>query len=134
MSTRRWIALIVSLFIPSPLWSQPPAPTTKAAAQDPATAGTLWSLTSAQLRFAQDHLVVLGRRSATEKVGRFLLSMAERACSGGAVSLAMSRLDIADYLGLTIETVSRTFTQLERQGAIGLNGARNIVIRNPAAL
>lgn len=106
----------------------------RAAAQDSSTAGKLWLLTSEQLRFAQDHLVVLGRRSATEKVGRFLLSMADRASSGDTVSLAMSRLDIADYLGLTIETVSRTFTHLERQGAIGLNGAREVVLRNRAAL
>ena len=56
------------------------------------------------------------------------------AASGDTVSLAMSRLDIADYLGLTIETVSRTFTHLERQGAIGLNGAREVVLRNRAAL
>ena len=106
----------------------------RAVAQDPSTAGKLWSLTSEQLRFTQDHLVMLGRRSATEKVGRFLLSMAGRASSGDTVSLAMSRLDIADYLGLTIETVSRTFTHLERQGAIGLNGAREVVFRNRAAL
>jgi CRP/FNR family nitrogen fixation transcriptional regulator len=105
----------------------------RVAAQDHLAAGTLWSLTSQQLRSAQDHLVVLGRRSAAEKVGRFLLDMAGR--SGGTViHLPMSRADIADYLGLTIETVSRTMTQLERQGAITMKGCREIVLRTLASL
>ena len=52
----------------------------------------------------------------------------------GPVDLPMSRTDIADYLGLTIETVSRTFTQLQRSQAIALKGSRNIVLRNRVAL
>ncbi|WP_342739837.1 helix-turn-helix domain-containing protein [Bradyrhizobium sp. B117] len=75
-----------------------------------------------ELSQARDHMVLLGRRSADEKVATFLLGWRERlfALKGApdTVPLPMSRQDIADYLGLTIETVSRTFTKLERHGAI----------------
>ena len=75
-----------------------------------------------ELGQARDHMVLLGRRSADEKVATFLLGWRERlfALKGPSdtVALPMSRQDIADYLGLTIETVSRTFTKLERHGVI----------------
>ncbi|WP_027572913.1 helix-turn-helix domain-containing protein [Bradyrhizobium sp. WSM1743] len=75
-----------------------------------------------ELSQAHDHMVLLGRRSAEEKVATFLLNWRERLVSlGGSsdmVPLPMNRQDIADYLGLTIETVSRTFTKLERLGVI----------------
>ena len=75
-----------------------------------------------ELSQAQDHMVLLGRRSAEEKVATFLVGWRDRlAVLGGptkTVPLPMSRQDIADYLGLTIETVSRTFTKLERDGVI----------------
>ena len=60
--------------------------------------------------------------------------MAERIKSTTEVELPMSRQDIADYLGLTIETVSRTLTILENSSAISLPSSRRIVLRNPAAL
>jgi CRP/FNR family nitrogen fixation transcriptional regulator len=60
--------------------------------------------------------------------------MADRGAGGSAVELPMSRQDIADYLGLTIETVSRTLTQLERAAAIELPTSRRIVLRNRPAL
>jgi CRP/FNR family nitrogen fixation transcriptional regulator len=60
--------------------------------------------------------------------------MSGRTCGGDAVDLPMSRQDIADYLGLTIETVSRTLTQLENDSAISLPTSRRIVLRNRAAL
>jgi CRP/FNR family transcriptional regulator len=67
-------------------------------------------------------MVLLGRRSAEEKVATFLVSWRDRLARQNAPSatlpLPMSRQDIADYLGLTIETVSRTFTKLERDGVI----------------
>lgn len=86
------------------------------------------------LERAQQHMILLGRKSATEKVATFLLEMADRV-HVDAIELPMSRSDIADYLGLTIETVSRTLTQLERDGVIALPAARrNIVLRNKAAL
>jgi CRP/FNR family transcriptional regulator, anaerobic regulatory protein len=77
-----------------------------------------------ELSRAQDHMVLLGRRSAEEKVATFLIRWRRRiALVNGpspAVPLPMSRQDIADYLGLTIETVSRTFTRFEREGVIDI--------------
>ena len=75
-----------------------------------------------ELGQAQDHMVLLGRRSAEEKVATFLIGWRDRlarvAGPSQTVALPMSRQDIADFLGLTIETVSRTFTKLERDGVI----------------
>jgi CRP/FNR family nitrogen fixation transcriptional regulator len=76
----------------------------------------------------------LGRRSAVEKVTAFLLDWAKKSIDQKTVSLAMSRQDIADYLGLTIETVSRTLSQLERNAVIALPSARQIRLRNLDAL
>ena len=81
----------------------------------------------------QEHSLVL-IKSAEERVAGFLLEMADRVPSGGAVELPMSRQDIADYLGLTIETVSRTLTALENSAAISLPTSRRIVLRNRATL
>jgi CRP/FNR family nitrogen fixation transcriptional regulator len=78
----------------------------------------------------QRQLLMLGRLTAAEKVGAFLLDMAARLgarCGGGFV-LPLSRYDIADYLAVSVETVSRSLTDLERRGAISLAGARNIRI------
>jgi CRP/FNR family transcriptional regulator, nitrogen fixation regulation protein len=93
----------------------------------------LWSLTLRELRRVQDHSLVL-IKSAEERVVGFLLEMAGRRASTGAVDLFMSRQDIADYLGLTIETVSRTLTQLAQSGTIVLESARRVVFRNRAML
>jgi CRP/FNR family transcriptional regulator, anaerobic regulatory protein len=75
-----------------------------------------------ELSHAQDHMVLLGRRSADEKVASFALAWRDRLARLGAatdtVPLPMGRQDIADFLGLTIETVSRTFTKLERDRLI----------------
>ncbi|WP_024514657.1 helix-turn-helix domain-containing protein [Bradyrhizobium sp. Tv2a-2] len=75
-----------------------------------------------ELSQAREHMVLLGRRSAEEKVATFLVSWRDRLARQNGASatlpLPMSRQDIADYLGLTIETVSRTFTKLERVGVI----------------
>jgi CRP/FNR family transcriptional regulator, anaerobic regulatory protein len=77
-----------------------------------------------ELSQAQDHMVLLGRRSAEEKVATFLLGWRDRlgqfSSPEKTVPLPMSRQDIADFLGLTIETVSRTFTKLERDGVIDI--------------
>jgi CRP/FNR family transcriptional regulator, anaerobic regulatory protein len=81
-------------------------------------------LTARELNQARDHMVLLGRRSAEEKVATFLVGWRDRLQqlrgSSRVVPLPMSRQDIADYLGLTIETVSRTFTKLEREGVIDI--------------
>jgi CRP-like cAMP-binding protein len=73
-------------------------------------------------------------KTAQERVGSFLIEMADRISIGDLVVLPMSRQDIADYLGVTIETVSRTFTILEGTAAIALPNARAVVLRDRAAL
>jgi CRP/FNR family transcriptional regulator, nitrogen fixation regulation protein len=93
----------------------------------------LWTLTGRELRRVQDHILLL-IKSAQERVAAFLLEMAERISAGNAVDLPMSRQDIADYLGLTIETVSRTLTQMESLATIEVPSSRHIVLRNRAAL
>jgi CRP/FNR family transcriptional regulator, nitrogen fixation regulation protein len=100
---------------------------------DAAIGRELFALTSRELRRVQDHVLLLVK-SAQERVASFLLEMAERASAGNTVELPMSRQDIADYLGLTIETVSRTLTSLESAAAIAVPTSRRIVLRNRAAL
>ena len=73
-------------------------------------------------------------RHAQERVATFLLEMAERVPTGATVELEMSRQDIADYLGLTLETVSRTLNKLGKTATIELSSARRIVLRDHLAL
>jgi CRP/FNR family transcriptional regulator, nitrogen fixation regulation protein len=101
--------------------------------RDGDVARQLWSFTARELRHAQDHVLLL-IKSAQQRVASFLLEMAERLVDAEAVELPMSRQDIADYLGLTIETISRTLTQLELEAAIALPTSRRIVLRNRNAL
>jgi CRP/FNR family nitrogen fixation transcriptional regulator len=106
----------------------------KASAQDLQAARAVLALTAQSLNNARDHAVVLGRKGAGERVAAFLLQLADRFVSRNELDLPMSRADIADYLGLTIETVSRAFSEMERQCAIALPSSRHVVMRNPAAL
>ena len=106
----------------------------KAVDADGAAARKLWGLTSRDLQQLQDHMLLLGRKSAVERVASFLRGMFSRSPAGDAVDLAMSRTDIADYLGLTIETISRTLTQLERSHAISMPTSRHIVLHSRLAL
>jgi CRP-like cAMP-binding protein len=78
------------------------------------------------LRHTQAQLLVVGRKSALERVAAFLLEMSERSASPDLVELSMPRHDIADYLGLTLETVSRMFAELKELKAIALEGARRV--------
>lgn len=94
----------------------------------------LWTLTADHLRHAEDHMLLLGRKTATERVATFLLEMDRRLAVTGLMALPMSRRDIADYLGLTLETVSRTFSQLQSQGVLGLSGARRVSLRDRQCL
>jgi CRP/FNR family nitrogen fixation transcriptional regulator len=103
------------------------------AARDNEFAHELWTMTGRELRQVQDHLILL-IKSAKERVVAFLLEMAERLKAGTQVDLPMSRQDIADYLGLTIETVSRTLTDLENAAAIELPTSRRVMLRNHIAL
>lgn len=103
------------------------------AGRDASVARELLVLTARELRRVQDRILLL-IKSAQERVASFLLEMAEHGTAGNAIDLPMSRQDIADYLGLTIETVSRTLTSLESAAAIEVPTSRRIVLRNPAAL
>jgi CRP/FNR family nitrogen fixation transcriptional regulator len=77
---------------------------------------------------------MLGRKSACERVAGLLVDLAERTGAQGELDVPMSRQDMADYLGLTIETVSRTLTQLQADGVIAIPTTRHIVLRDAAAL
>jgi CRP/FNR family nitrogen fixation transcriptional regulator len=100
------------------------------AENDPEIGRAVRAATVNELARAQEHLLLLGRKTACEKVASFLLDMAGRQ-STTTVSLPMGRQDMADYLGLTIETVSRMMTQLQGSHAIALNETRQVEIRNP---
>ena len=82
--------------------------------------------------------MMLGRKSAKEKVASFLVTLAERngTPNGGYISfsLPMSRTDIADFLGLTVETVSRTLTRLRKENLIALENPQTVLIRDMRAL
>lgn len=93
-------------------------------------ARSLWSMTAGELRHAEDHMLLLGRKNAMERVASFLLEMDRRLAVAGMMALPMCRRDIGDYLGLTLETVSRALSQLHSQGVLGFSGARQIVLRN----
>jgi CRP/FNR family transcriptional regulator, nitrogen fixation regulation protein len=103
------------------------------AERDIDVARQLWAITRNELGLVQNHIMLL-IKTAQERVVGFLLEMAKRMPSADQVELPMSRQDIADYLGLTIETVSRTLTQLEKLAAIELPTSRRIVLRNRGAL
>ena len=102
------------------------------AKRDGNVARKLWEITAAELARAQDHVLQL-IRSAEERISSFLLRMATRNRSA-EFELPMCRQDIADHLGLTIETVSRTLTQFTAAGLIGLPSSRHVVLRNRSAL
>jgi CRP/FNR family transcriptional regulator, nitrogen fixation regulation protein len=93
-------------------------------------AQSLWAMTAGELRHAEDHMLLLGRKNAMERVASFLLEMDRRLAKAGMMALPMSRRDIGDYLGLTLETVSRALSQLHNEGVLGFSGARQIVLRN----
>jgi CRP/FNR family transcriptional regulator, nitrogen fixation regulation protein len=103
------------------------------AERDGDIARQLWSHTAAELQRVRAHMLLL-IKSAEQRVACFLIEMASRRSSHEVVELPMSRQDIADYLGLTIETVSRTLTHLEAKAAIALPTSRRIVLRNRTAL
>ncbi len=85
---------------------------------------------------AQNHLVILGRQSALERVANFLVQLLERSRSADKTRLdvPMTRQDIADYLGLTIETVCRMLTKLKVSGIIGIPDRHTITVRNAPGL
>ena len=101
----------------------------------PAFADQLMSAMVASLRRARDHMLLLGRKTPHEKIAMFLLDIAGRLQKGDRFDLPMRRTDIADHLGLTKETVSRTLTQMERDGLIKLEAiGRTIFLSDKASL
>ena len=102
------------------------------AAKDPGVSNKLWAHTARELEQARRHAMLLVK-TAQERVASFLIGISNR-LSGDAVELPMSRQDIADYLGLTIETVSRTLTQFQQNSAIELSSSRRMILRNRQAL
>jgi CRP/FNR family nitrogen fixation transcriptional regulator len=98
-------------------------------AGDDRIAGTFFAHAMACLEHAREHCLLLGRGTAAQKIAAFLLEMAERGGCETVVELAMSRQDIADYLGMTIETVSRTLSHMEREGTIALPSTRRVVLK-----
>ena len=102
----------------------------QAAQSDVRVARDLWSITSGELRHAEDHMLLLGRKTAIERVASFLLEMDRRLAKAGMIALPMCRRDIGDYLGLTLETVSRSLSELQSKGVLGLSGARQIALRD----
>jgi CRP/FNR family transcriptional regulator, nitrogen fixation regulation protein len=94
----------------------------------------LLNLTVLGLRHTQDHLLLLGRKNALERLAEFLLEMSARMGGSSVLDLAMPRRDIADYLGLTLETVSRMFAELKEMGTIRLESARRVHLLDKAAL
>jgi CRP/FNR family nitrogen fixation transcriptional regulator len=101
-----------------------------AAASNVQVAHSLWAMTAGDLRHAEDHMLLLGRKTALERVATFLLEMDRRLAKAGMMALPMCRRDIGDYLGLTLETVSRALSELNDKGILAFSGARQIVLRN----
>jgi CRP/FNR family nitrogen fixation transcriptional regulator len=103
--------------------------------QDPELARELRRIAFQSLTRSEAQLLIIGRVTALEKVGAFLLSLDGRASGQrGQVDLPISRYDIADYLAVSVETVCRSITELQQRGVIALTGKRTIKILNRNAL
>jgi CRP/FNR family transcriptional regulator, nitrogen fixation regulation protein len=104
---------------------------------DPRLNAALFEGATRALTLSIDHMLMIGRSSAEERLAWFLTMIRSRSAPFGAdntVDLAMQRQDIADYLGLTIETVSRTFTHFKESGLIALPRKRRVEILRPDEL
>lgn len=123
---------------PSRLRSLPWSTMQHIARHDPAFGLKLYEAISQELAAAHELLLTTGQRSAAERVAAFLLAMSRRSARQGqdpaVIDLPMTRTDIGDFLGLTIETVSRTFTKLRRQGIIDLAQSAHVKLIDIAAL
>ena len=93
----------------------------------------IWEATRRELERTQEHLLGLGRKTACEKVASFLMDLAAREDSD-EIALPMGRQDMADYLGLTIETVSRMLTQLQGASVVEFEGCRRFRVKRWDAL
>jgi CRP/FNR family transcriptional regulator, anaerobic regulatory protein len=102
--------------------------------ETPALRPQLFAILCDEMSAAQDQMLLLGRKTAEERVVSFLLAIHRKSAVGADIELPMSRLDIADYLGLTMETVSRMMTSLTRRGLIGAGARQTVTLRRLAAL
>ncbi len=120
------------------LWRTPRAAFARLIDSSPDFAREMYAMVSNELCAAQDQMLLLGRKTAPERVASFLLRLAGRGRPAGetarCIDLPMSRADIADYLGLTPETVCRVMTKLKRAGIIVLPNAQTVELLDPEAL
>jgi CRP/FNR family transcriptional regulator len=100
----------------------------------PALERRLLDITTHELVVAQEQMLLLGRKSAQERVVSFLLAWSARQGEQTVMHLPMGRTDLADYLGLTIETVSRSLSRLKRDGMIGFSDAHSVTLLKPHCL
>lgn len=96
------------------------------AVTDVGLARALWQVTVRAFRRSEDHALILARQGATERVAAFLLDFAERMGRPEIIDLPMTRQDIADHVGLTIHTVSRTLSQLQAHGMVEARSSRHV--------
>src|SRR5258705_8482564 len=108
----------------------------RVAKTDFAIVRSLLNMTTDSLQHAENHMLLLGRKTSLERVAAFLLEMDRRLPAAGVMALPMCRRDIADYLGLTLETVSRALSELHKKGYLRFLGQtqREIVVLNSAGL
>jgi len=102
--------------------------------ETPRLAREMYDRTLRELTQTQTHTLVLSRMTAAERLASFLLELSERRDTPRAVDLPMSRYDIADYLGLTMETVCRTFSAFKRDGIIALPTPQRVELPGRDAL
>ena len=108
----------------------------RVAESDVTVARNLLSMTTTNLRHAEDHMLLLGRKTSLERVAAFLIEMDRRSTAAGVLALPMCRRDIADYLGLTLETVSRALSRLHDLDVLDFvgNTQRQIVLHDRVKL
>src|SRR5271163_1230512 len=97
--------------------------------ESPALRAQLFATLCDEMSAAQDQMLLLGCKTAEERVVSFLLAIHRKSVPGDEIELPMSRQDMADYLGLTIETVSRMMTSLTRRGLIVAGGRHTVTLR-----
>jgi CRP/FNR family transcriptional regulator, anaerobic regulatory protein len=102
--------------------------------ESPALRPQLFATLCDEMSAAQDQMLLLGRKTAEERVVSFLLAIHRKSATGAEVELTMSRQDMADYLGLTIETVSRMMTSLTRRDLIAAVGRHTVTLRKLSTL
>lgn len=102
--------------------------------RDPVLASRLLRRFEAQLCAMHSHALVLGRMSALERVAFFLLRLMPQGVVNSTLHLSMTRQEIADFLGLTLETVSRAFSELKRRGLVALLRADEVQINDRSSM